>query len=59
MNQVEEFAQQISPCIIDLTSGLRRAKDGSHDFYKSLGFNNEGYMSKLYLRKEISQTSIA
>ena len=59
MNQVEELAQQISPCIIDLTSGLRRAKDGSHDFYKSLGYNNEGYMSKLYLRKEISQNSMA
>ncbi len=55
MNQVEVFAQEISPCIIDLTSGLRRAKDGSHDFYKSLGYHNEGYMAKLYLRKEVSK----
>ncbi|MBA2648075.1 MAG: GNAT family N-acetyltransferase [Legionella sp.] len=46
MNQVEDLAQQISPCIIDLTSGLRRAKDGSHDFYKSLGYHNEGHMAK-------------
>ncbi|MBA2708992.1 MAG: GNAT family N-acetyltransferase [Tatlockia sp.] len=57
MKQVEEFAQHISPCIIDLTSGLRREKDGSHDFYKSIGYHNEGYMAKLYLRKEISKIS--
>ncbi|HHY0700115.1 TPA: GNAT family N-acetyltransferase, partial [Legionella anisa] len=51
MITVEEFARQFSPCIIDLTSGLRRAKEGSHDFYKSLGYQNEGHMAKLYLRK--------
>jgi hypothetical protein len=39
--------------IIDLTSGLRRAKAGSHEFYKNLGYKNEGYMAKLYLRKEL------
>lgn len=54
MKKAEEYAQQISPCIIDLTSGLRREKDGSHDFYKSFGYHNDGYMAKLYLRKEIS-----
>lgn len=52
MNFVEKFAKTFSPCIIDLTSGLRRAKDGSHEFYKALGYHNEGYMAKLYLRKE-------
>ena len=51
MITVEEFARQFSPCIVDLTSGLRRAKEGSHDFYKSLGYQNEGHMAKLYLRK--------
>lgn len=50
---VEEAAKKYSPVIIDLTSGLRRAKEGTHDFYKSLGYHNEGYMAKLYLRKEI------
>ncbi len=50
---VEEFAKKFSPCIIDLTSGVRRAKDGSHEFYKALGYKNEGYMAKLYLRKEV------
>ncbi|WP_131783686.1 GNAT family N-acetyltransferase [Legionella gresilensis] len=53
MEKAEEFAKQSSPCIVDLTSGLRRAKDGSHDFYQSMGYYNEGYMAKLYLRKEI------
>jgi GNAT superfamily N-acetyltransferase len=53
MSFVEEFAKQYGAAIIDLTSGLRRAKDGSHDFYKALGYSNEGHMAKLYLRKEI------
>ncbi|CZL28831.1 GNAT family N-acetyltransferase [Legionella pneumophila] len=53
MIAIEEFARQFSPCIIDLTSGLRRVKDGSHDFYKSLGYHNEGHMAKLYLRKTL------
>ncbi len=50
---VEKIAKKYSPVIIDLTSGLRRAKDGSHEFYKSIGYQNEGHMAKLYLRKEI------
>lgn len=53
MGFVEEIAQQYYPVIIDLTSGVRRSKDGSHAFYKSIGYHNEGYMAKLYLRKEI------
>lgn len=50
---IEEFAKQFSPVVIDLTSGIRRAKDGSHDFYKNLGYQNEGHMAKLYFRKEL------
>ena len=53
MEFVEEIARSFCPVIIDLTSGLRRAKDGTHGFYKKLGYNNEGSMAKLYLRKEI------
>lgn len=53
MLSLEKIAQQHAPSIIDLTSGLRRAGDGSHEFYKSLGYQNEGPMAKLYLRKEI------
>ena len=50
---VEDIARKFSPAIIDLTSGLRRAKDGSHEFYKTLGYQNDGHMAKLYLRKEV------
>lgn len=53
MNFVENIAKANSPCIIDLTSGLRRANDGTHEFYKSLDYHNEGEMAKMYLRKEV------
>jgi ribosomal protein S18 acetylase RimI-like enzyme len=49
----EEYARSCGPAIIDLTSGLRRAEDGSHQFYDKLGYKNEGLMAKLYLRKEV------
>ncbi len=50
---VEAIAKHHSPAIVDLTSGLRRAVDGSHKFYERLGYKNEGPMAKLYLRKEL------
>lgn len=53
MKFVEDIAQQDSPAIIDLTSGLRRAQSGTHEFYKCIGYQNEGPMAKLYLRKEL------
>jgi GNAT superfamily N-acetyltransferase len=53
MAWVERVAQQHAPAVIDLTSGLRRASDGSHAFYKRLGYHNDGPMAKLYLRKEL------
>lgn len=53
MKFIEDIAAQHKPCIIDLTSGLRRAESGTHDFYKSLSYCNEGEMAKLYLRKEL------
>ncbi|MCP5369578.1 MAG: GNAT family N-acetyltransferase [Rickettsiaceae bacterium] len=53
MKFVEDIAQQNSPAIIDLTSGLRRSQDGTHEFYKRIGYQNEGPMAKLYLRKEL------
>ncbi len=53
MQFVENYARSYSPAIIDLTSGLRRASDGSHQFYDRLGYKNEGLMAKLYLRKEV------
>lgn len=53
MRFVEATAQEHSPCIIELTSGMRRANEGTHEFYKKLGYSNEGHMAKLYLRKEL------
>jgi len=50
---VEEYARSSGPAIIDLTSGLRRANEGTHEFYKKLGYKNEGLMAKLYLRKKM------
>lgn len=50
---VENYARSLSPAIIDLTSGQRRASDGTHQFYANLGYKNEGLMAKLYLRKEM------
>lgn len=50
---LEEIAKQHAPAIVDLTSGVRRDKDGSHAFYNRLGYQNEGHMAKLYLRKEL------
>lgn len=50
---VETIAENDQPAIIDLTSGLRRAKDGAHEFYKNLGYQNEGPLAKAYLRKEL------
>lgn len=54
MNKVEEQAKQYKPsAFIELTTGTRRKKDGSYEFYKSLGYANEGDMAKLYLRKDL------
>jgi GNAT superfamily N-acetyltransferase len=53
MQFVEDIAKQHAPAIVDLTSGLRRAQDGAHEFYKRIGYKNEGPMAKLYLRKEL------
>lgn len=50
---VEEIARQFSPVIIDLTSGVRRSGEGTHRFYQSIGYANEGHMAKLYFRKEL------
>lgn len=53
MQFVENYARSLGPAIIDLTSGQRRANDGTHQFYANLGYKNEGLMAKLYLRKEM------
>ena len=53
MQFVEDIARQNSPVIIDLTSSPSRARDGAHEFYKRIGYQNEGATAKLYLQKEL------
>lgn len=48
---VEDIARASGASIVDLTSGVRRASKGIHQFYEGLGYKNEGEMAKLYLRK--------
>lgn len=53
LNFLEVVAKKNQPAVIDLTSNIRRAKEGVHDFYQSLGYVNEGLTEKRYFRKEI------
>jgi ribosomal protein S18 acetylase RimI-like enzyme len=50
---VEDFARTVGPSVIDLTSHVRREKDGAHAFYKKLRYQNEGEREKRYFRKEL------
>ena len=50
---VEGFAKRHNAYAVDLTSGMGRAKDGTHAFYQSLGYKNEGPFAKAYLRKDL------
>lgn len=52
--QAEAEASDRGCTLIELTSGMHRKKDGSHDFYHALGYQNEGAHAKLYLRKQIN-----
>jgi ribosomal protein S18 acetylase RimI-like enzyme len=52
IDYVEEIAKKAAPSVVDLTSGVRRASEGIHEFYKNLGYKNDGFMAKLYLKKE-------
>lgn len=53
MQAAETSARENNGKVIDLIDGFCRTKDGTHDFYKFLGYNNEGSMAKVYLRKEL------
>ncbi len=49
----EASAREHNGKVIDLIDGFCRTKDGSHDFYKFLGYNSGGATAKVYLRKEL------
>jgi GNAT superfamily N-acetyltransferase len=53
--EVEAEAKQKGCILLELTSGMRRAIEGTHDFYRALGFHNDGPDAKLYLRKKLTQ----
>lgn len=53
MNSVEKVASTFSPSVIDVLSGARRAKEGVHEFYKRLGYNQDGRNAKIFFRKEL------
>ena len=53
MSFVEEIASRFSPSVIDVISGARRAKEGVHEFYKRLGYNQDGRNAKIFFRKEL------
>jgi|GEM_PF-305258 len=53
MQAAEASAREHNGKVIDLIDSFCRIKDGSHDFYKFLGYNSEGSIAKVYLRKEL------
>lgn len=52
MEYLEKIIKKYSPIIVDLTSGYRRAKDGTHAFYENLGYHS-GEKAGAYFRKEL------
>jgi hypothetical protein len=51
----EDHAGRMVPVMIELLTGVRRARDGTHAFYQGLGYANEGTTAMLCLRKEFKQ----
>jgi GNAT superfamily N-acetyltransferase len=51
MQYLEEIVRALGEtAIIDLTTGIERVNEGTHDFYKDLGYYSDG---KIYLKKEV------
>lgn len=38
---------------VELTASARREREGVNDFYRALGYDNDGAWQQLYLRKEL------
>ncbi len=51
MHIAEKFDQDHSCSHIELTSGLHRLELGSHDFYRSLGYNELNDTKKYFAKK--------
>lgn len=52
MNFVEQQAKYNSCNFVELKSGLHRVKDGSHDFYKKLGYIDNA-ANQTYFKKRL------
>lgn len=57
MAHAEAHAKSWGCSVIELTSGQRRAPEGTHEFYKKLGYANDGPYAKLYLRKDLNTST--
>lgn len=53
LQYVEQFAAIQHSMVIDLTSSISRKENGTHDFYRHLGYENKGKEEKVYLRKNL------
>lgn len=53
LQYVEQFAAIQYSMVIDLTSSISRKENGTHDFYRHLGYENKGKEEKVYLRKNL------
>lgn len=53
IKHVENYAKRNAPAVIQLVSNVIRSS--AHEFYRSLGYKNEGKNEKLYLRKDIDK----
>lgn len=55
MQMAENYALEMQCSHIELTSGAHRAKLGSHDFYKSIGFLELSELKKYFGKKLIDE----
>jgi len=51
LNYAERYAVDKDCAVLELTSSLKRLKYGSHDFYDSHGYKNDGEYESRYFRK--------
>lgn len=51
LDHAERYAREKDCGVLELTSSLKRLKYGSHDFYDSHGYKNDGEYESRYFRK--------
>ncbi|KKR95800.1 MAG: Acetyltransferase [candidate division TM6 bacterium GW2011_GWE2_41_16] len=51
IQKAESVAKKHGCSVIDLTSGARRSQEGTHVFYRALGYANDGDRAKVYVHK--------